>query len=289
MSYSMDGNEGQECFRATQIDEGYDEYRAKSNSSDKGKADSQHARADRSLLDPSLNARGIADPVIIHPGQSQSRYKASQFNVNAPKFEPRNFRASGAFSFLGNQQAHKATESESLSLSNSDVAVQIPNGASQPSKWNVAAPEFMPKVPVTATIPSREFSFSALRPSLRPDARAFEPNDSRNVSNRGSASEQNVVQPAKKIFGDINFSEVIKPPKSRAVLITRANKESESHLKSDENLDGQEDESGRITQADGRQKRVRYVDQDIHFNILDSSLGRRNWLKVGKGLLPSLC
>lgn len=290
VSYSMDGNEGQECFKATQVDEDLDENRAKSNSSNERRGDPLRARADRSLLDPSLSARGVADPVTNHSGQSQSRYssKASQFNVNAPKFEPRKNRTSGTFSFLDNKQTHKATENQSLGLSNSDVTVQVPNGAYQPSKWNVAAPEFMPKFPVRATIPSREFSFSALRPSLRPDAPAFEPSDSRNASTREPTSEQNAVEPAKKIFGDIIFSDVIKPPKSKTVLITKANKESQSQSKFDENLEGQEDESGRITQADGRQKRVRYVDWNIHLKIRDSSLRRKTWLKTGKGLLHSL-
>lgn len=290
VSYSMDGNEGQECFKATQVDEDFDENRAESDSSNEGRVDPLRARADRCLLDPSLSAREVVDPVTNHPGQSQRRYssKASQLNVNAPKFEPRKNITSGTFSFLGNKQAHKATEKESLSLSNSDVTVQVPNGASQPSKWNVAAPEFMPNFPVRATIPSREFSFSALRPSLRPDAPAFEPSDSRIVSTREPTSEQNVVEPAKKIFGDINFSDVIKSPKAKAVLITKANKEPESQSKFDENLEGQEDESGRITQADGRQKRVRYVEWNINLNIRDSSLRRKTWLKAGKGLLHSL-
>lgn len=290
VSYSMDGNERQECFKATQVDKDYDAYRTKTNSSNEGRGDPQRARADRSLLDPSLSAKGVADPVTTHPGQSQSRYssKASRFNVNAPKFEPRKNRTSGTFSFLGNKQAHKATVNESLSLSNSDAAVQVPNGASQPSKLNVAAPEFMPQFSVRATIPSREFNFSALRPSLRPDAPAFEPSDSRNASSREPNSEQNAVQPAKKIFGDINFSNVTKPPKSKAVLITRASKEPESQSKFDENLEGQEDESGRITQADGRQKRIRYVDWNIHLNIRDSSLRRETWLKVRTELLHSL-
>ena len=266
MSYSMDGIEKQEDSKATQIDEGYDEYQAKSTSSSVGGAGPQHARANLSLVDPSLSARRIADPKTSHPGQPQRRYssKASRFNVNAPKFEPRRLKNSGVFSFLGDKQAHKVTGGESLSLPSSDPARQAPNGVSQASKWNFAAPEFMPKDPVTATVPSREFSFSALRPVLRPDAPAFEPCDSRNRSGHGPASEHNVVHPTKKIFGDVNFSEAIKSLKSKAVPITKPpNKESESKSRSDENQDGQEDESGRMTQADGRQKRMRYVNPNI--------------------------
>ena len=290
LSCSMDGNEGQISSKSTQIKETYDGFEAKNTSSNDGRASFQHTRADRSLLDLSLSARGITEPESNHPGRSQSRYPstASQFDVNATKFEPENSRSSGVFSFLGNKQADKVNESESPSLSTYGVAVRLPNGASQPNKWNVAAPEFMPKVPVT-TIPSREFSFSALRPSLRPDAPTFEPRVSKSASSHGLIREQHANQPVKKIFGDINFSEFIKPPKSKAVPITRPSKELESKLETDERIDGQEDETGRITQADGRQKRLRYVESAVHLNVRNFSLSRKNLLRVGKEPLCSLC
>ena len=290
LSCSMDGNEGQISSESTQIEEAYDEFEAKNTSSNDGRASLQHTRANRSLMDLSPSARGITEPESNHPGQSQSRYPstAPQFDSNATKFEPEKSRSSGVFSFLGNKQADKVNESESPSLSTYGVAVQLPNGVSQSNKWNVAAPEFMPKVPVT-TIPSREFSFSALRPSLRPDAPTFEPRVSKSAFAHGLTCEQNANQPVKKIFGDINFSEFIKPPKSKAVPITRPSKGLESKLETDERIDGQEDETGRITQADGRQKRVRYVESDVHLNVRNSSLSRKNLLRVEKEPLCSLC
>ena len=251
MPYSLDGNEEQKCCEITQIDEGHDEHQAEHNSSNDGRASPQRGRT-------------------LH------------LNANAPKFEPGNFRNPGAFSFLGNNKAHKLAESESLKLPNPDGTAQAPNRASQPSKWNVAAPEFMPKALVTPTIPSREFSFSALRPSLRPDAPAFEPSDSRSGNISQSTSEHNSVQPAKKIFSDIHFSGVIKPPKSKAIPVIQPTKKMNSQLRSDENLDGQEDESGRITQVDGRQKRMRYVSWNAYVRILDSSLSCKNALKAGE-------
>ena len=273
----VDGNEGQGCRKATQLDEGYHEQQAENFSSKDGAASPQHARANGPLLDPVPNTTEVADRVTSQPGQSQSTYssKGSQLNVNAPKFEPGRLRNIGASSFLGDKQAHKLAESESLNLSYPNVRVQAPNEESRPSKWNVAAPEFMPKALVTATFPSQEFSFSALQPSLRPDAPAFEPSDSRSASSHQTNGDQHAVQPIKKIFGDINFSEVIKPPKSKAIPVIQPTKESNIQSRSDENLDGQEDETGRITQADGRQKRVRYVGWDIHSILGKHSLKAR--------------
>lgn len=281
----MDGNEGQGCRKATQLDEGQHEDKVENFSSNDEAASLQHARKNGPLLDPLPNIRGVADRVTSQPGQSQSTYsaKGSQLNVNAPKFEPRKLKNIGASSFLGDEQAHKLAGSESLNLSNPNVRVQAPNEESWPSKWNVAAPEFMPKTLVTATVPSREFSFSALRPSLRPDAPAFEPSDSRSASGHQANGEQHAVQRRKKIFGDINFSEVVKPQKPKAIAVIQPTKESNSPSRYHENLDGQEDETGRITQADGRQKRVRYVGWDIHL-----ILGKRS-LKAGKELLSPLC
>ena len=281
----VDGDEGQGCRKATQLDEGLHEHQAEKFSSNNGLGSPRHARANGPLVDPVPNTSGVADRMASQPGQSQSTYssKGSQLNVNAPKFEPGKLKNIVASSFLGDKQPHKVAESESLNLSYPNVRVQAPNEESRPGKWNVAAPEFMPKALVTATVPSQEFSFSALRPSLRPDAPAFEPSDSRSASGHQANGEKHAVQPIKKIFGDINFSEVIKPPKSKAIPVIQPTKEFNSQSKSDENLDGQEDETGRITQADGRQKRVRYVGWDIHL-----ILGKHS-LKAGKELLRSPC
>ena len=281
----VDENEGQGSQKATQLDEGHHEHQAEKSSSNDGAASPQYAKTNGPLLKSLPNSRGVADRLTSQPGQSQSTYssKGSQLNVNAPKFEPGKFKNIGASSFSGDEQAHKLAESEPLNLSYPKLRVQAPNEESRPSKWNVAAPEFMPKALVTATVPSQEFSFSALRPSLRPDAPAFEPSDSRSASGHQTNVEQYVVQPTKKIFGDVNFSEVTKPQKSKAIPVILPTKGSNSQSRSDQNLDGQEDETGRITQADGRQKRVRYVGYDNHL-----ILGKYS-LKAGKELLRSLC
>ena len=263
--YSMiSGSEGRDDVKAAQIDEAYGDSQSMKASDIDERAASQNAGTNGSTVDAGPNVGGVADHDTGHAGQLQSRYssKVSQLNVNAPKFEPGKLESPSVFSFFGNQQAHRLVENESLSLPSSGVAVKAPNGASQPSKWNVAAPAFTPKAPVMATVPSRVFSFSASRPSLRPDAPAFRPGGS-SIASGSSTSEQNIVQPTKKIFSDVNISNIIKPPKSKAVPITKPDKVSESKSPSDENIDGQEDESGRITQADGRQKRMRYVNFDL--------------------------
>ena len=269
-SYPMCENEEREGSKGAQIDEGDDKTQAKTVLGVVGGVAPQNAGADRSALDASLSAEGTPDHEANIPGQSQSRHpsKSSQLNVNAAKFEPRTLQNSGIFSFLGNQQAHKVTESEIGSFLSSDEAMQAPNGACLAGKWNVAAPAFMPK----ATIPSREFSFSALRPSLRPDAPSFKPSDSGNAPGPESASEHNAAQPVKKIFGDVAFPGVTKPSKSKAIPITKPNEASKGKEQLDGDMDGQEDESGRITQADGRQKRMRYVDLKTALEILHFSL-----------------
>lgn len=281
VSYSMSENEGREDSKAAQDDEVYDPYLVKITPNNVGRAALQNAA---SALDAGLGVRAIADQETDQPGRSQSRYssKASQLNVNAPRFEPRLFSNSGVFSFLGNQQAHKAIETEPLSLSRSEGTIQASNGASQSSKWNVAAPAFMPKAPVVANTPSREFSFSALRPSLRPDAPAFKPSDSGNAFGPKSTTEQNAIQPVNRIFGDIKFPEVIKLSRSKAIPITKPSEESETKEKSDREMDGQEDESGRITQADGRQKRLRReLNDGDQVPLFASSERKYSWMDQG--------
>ena len=263
--YSMSSSsEGRYGAKAAQFDETYGDYQCQTTSKVDEIAASQDARTNQSTVDAGPNLGGVTDHDLSHAGQLQSRCssKVSQLNVNAPRFEPGTLESSRVFSFFGNRQAHKLVENESLGLPSSGMAVKDPNGLSQPSKWNVAAPAFTPKASVTATIPSRVFSFSASRPSLRPDAPAFRPSGS--IIGAGKPTrEQNIDLPTNKIFGDVDFSNIIEHPKPKPVPSTKPDKESESKSPADENMDGQEDESGRITQADGRQKRMRYVGFDI--------------------------
>ena len=290
VSYSMHNNEEREESRTTQNETVYDENQAKDASNDPGRAAPQNARANGSVLDASPSVGEFLSHETNHPGQCPSKDspRASQLNVNAPNFEPGSLESPGIFSFLGNRQAHKAIETDPLSLPSYDRVIEGRDRPSQPGKWNVAAPEFTPKASVTATVPSREFSFSALRPSFRPDAPTFKPSDSGCASGPEPAGEKNVDQPV-KIFGDISFSEVIRPPKSKAIPITKPNKVSESKDKFGGDMDGQEDESGRITQADGRQKRMRYVGSETSLHIRVFNLSHATCFADGKrAVTPSM-
>ena len=288
MSHSIDENDVREDVNAAQDDEGNDEYEARNNQNNVGTAASYNAGTKVSVLETTLDARKISDHETILPGQCRTGYssKISQWNVNAPKFEPRVLKDSSVFSFLGSQQAQKGTENKRFELPRSRGAAQARSEPSQPSKWNVAAPEFRPNPSVMTTTPSREFSFSALRPSFRADAPTFQPGASRNASGFETTNEQNVGRPINKIFGDINFSDFDKPSKSKALPITQPNRVLVSYEKSDVDMDGQEDESGRITQAEGRQKRMRYVLLKVYLSILKLSRSPKAYLGGGKAVLP---
>ena len=289
MSHSIDKNNVREELNAAQDDDGNDEYEARNFQNNVGTAASHNAGTKASVLETTLDTSKIPDHEINLPGQCRTGYssKNSQWNVNAPKFEPRFLKDSGVFSFLGSQQAHKGVEKERFELPRSRGAAQARGVASQPSKWNVAAPEFRPNPSVMATTPSREFSFSALRPSFRADAPTFQPGASGNASGFETTNEQNVGRPIKKIFGDINFSDFNKPSKSKALPITQPNRVTVSHEK-DVDMDGQEDESGRITQAEGRQKRMRYVLLKVYLSTLNSCPSPKAYLGGGKTILPWL-
>ena len=290
VSHSMDENDVREDLNATQDDDGNDEYEARTIQNNVGTAASHNARTKASVLEMTLDTRKIPDHETILPGQCRTGYssKISQWNVNAPKFEPRVLKDSSVFSFLGSQQAQKGVENKRFEIPRSRGAAQARSEPSQPSKWNVAAPEFRPNPSVMATTPSREFSFSALRPSFRADAPTFQPGASGNASGFESTNEQNVGRPIKKIFGDINFSDFNKPSKSKALPITQPNRVLVSHEKPDVDMDGQEDESGRITQAEGRQKRMRYVLLKGYLSILKLSPSPKAYLVGGKAVLPWL-
>ena len=188
-----------------------------------------------------------------------SKASGSKLNVNAPVFqcEPKKPIDSEIFSFLGSQSVSKSHEDDADLVAGSSTQVSEPRNPN--TKLNISAPEFTPGAIVsTSTAPSREFSFSASIPSFRPDAPAFRPCGPQNTSNAQSSDMEKHVDGSKKIFGEINFPEVIRPAKnSKAIPIVKPDRNSDHLGKSAQESDGQEDESGRITQADGRQKRMR--------------------------------
>lgn len=214
----------------------------------------------------------------IHSSKS-SKASNSKLNVNASefKFEPKKSTGPGVFSSLGNQQPPKVTEDDGApAIPNLVHSRNTSNGPPQASKLNVAAPAFTPRAAAKSSVPPREFSFAAsgsaskpgvpirefsfssLLPLFNPDAPTFKPIDSGAAASSDTSNKGSPVEAVKKIFGDIKFHEVIKPAKkSKAVPIIKPDEYSEGFEQTFSETDGQEDESGRITQADGRRKRMR--------------------------------
>ncbi|KAG7004347.1 hypothetical protein G7Y79_00026g059310 [Physcia stellaris] len=194
------------------------------------------------------------DVVLKHQPSHRSKPSMSGLNANALEFKPKE-PAPGVFAFLGNQASN---EDEST------TSVHPRQNGSEPSNdgFNVEAPVFVPGgIPRRAMyIPSREFSFSSSGPAFKPNAPAFTPSD---PGPNAEGSQQNASaldSNTKKIFGNIDYSEIIKPArKSKAIPIVKPEAfQSDSAA----DADGQEDESGRITQPEGRQKRLRRYEDD---------------------------
>lgn len=189
------------------------------------------------------------DHIIPH---HSSKSSISKLNVNAREFEPKKPFSSEVFSFQGSQSASSSLAID-VALTSSSSSKHTSRESNASSSLNVAAPPFKPTNAPEPLVPSREFSFSSRIPA-KPEASNF--SESTGVSNviNSSATQPERINP-NRIFSNVNNSEIIKPTKkSRAVPIMRPNNILEN---SEHDIDGQEDESGRITQPDGRQKRMR--------------------------------
>ncbi|KAH7114300.1 hypothetical protein B0J11DRAFT_445369 [Dendryphion nanum] len=116
-------------------------------------------------------------------------------------------------------------------------------------------PAFKPLEVNTAAMPSSGFDFSSRGLSFKPDAPAFNPGGI-NIEAAPSAP----ANFTSKIFGDVNISasDIVKPAKrSKAVPIIRPDATRQKTPEEEDEPEDQEDEDGRITQADGREKRAR--------------------------------
>jgi len=208
----------------------------------------------------------------------------SKLNVKAPEFvyEPEKLLEPSIFSFTGNQLPPESTE-DNIALTMTDHSKPNTIGPPQATKLNVAAPEFTPRaIARKPPVPSREFSFSASMPAFRQDAPAFKPSDSKIVFSGSESDKEDPVETVKRIFGEIKFTEAIKPPKeSKAIPIIKPDESSDGLEKDLPQSDGQEDESGRITQADGRQKRMRRGLDDSDQIPLFASPNQTPWTNNG--------
>ena len=213
--------------------------------------------------------------------------QTSKLNATAPEFK---FGGKGAYisarseAPLNNQSRHLEDSVPTSKLSRDTVITVPPSDNSQITKLNVAAPEFTPgAVSRIPSIPVRAFSFSASMPSLKPDAPSFEPKNPDKATIDDGTNEVNPVEIVKKIFGEVRFPEVVKPAKeSKAIPIVKPEDGShgleDSAAERDDQEDGQEDESGRITQANGRQKRMRRAVDDGDQVPLFASPNQTPWM-----------
>ncbi|KAL9040133.1 MAG: hypothetical protein Q9214_004605, partial [Letrouitia sp. 1 TL-2023] len=163
----------------------------------------------------------------IKPAASSLNAEAAEF-----AFKPQNPAVTAeVFAFLGNTQSKPAKS----------------------TKMRPTAPDFTPISVSNFTKQLQEFSFSSNGPSFK-----F-PRDSKpdELATRG----QSLTEKPEKIFHNINASDFIQPTKkSRAIPIVRPDIDHEAPEVASE---VQEDELGRITQAEGRQKRLRRnIDQN---------------------------
>ena len=226
-------------------------------------------------------------PIVTTQSETKHGAKSSissKLNVNAPEFrlEPKSPFNPGIFDFLPNQQPTTAFSSGTVTQPGNLAHMRKTSLARAPPRLNAAAPAFTPgsvilpksnapsrvfsfgslpsssaQIEPKPNAPTKEFSFSSKPPAFNPDAPTFKPSES---------SQENSVNQVKKIFGNVSFSDASKPvKKSKALPIIDPEMESDSNVDSD----GPEDESGRITQSDARQKRMRrdqtYGDQVPQF------------------------
>ena len=185
----------------------------------------------------------------------------SKLNVNAQEFvyNPHKIPPPSMFAFLGNSPT-TAVSMDSSAHHGSGSHVRDPSiDSTVHSSLNVAAPAFTPGAPPKMFIPSRQFSFSSSGPSLKPDAPSFKPNGVYPIS-KDVDGKSNPNKFSQGIFENIRFGDALKPTKeSKAIPIVKPSERSRGNYRDSE---GEEDESGRITQAEGRQKRIRRTDDD---------------------------
>lgn len=204
----------------------------------------------------SAMADSKSDAVLASSGQdalSQAPFKghkttASRFNVAAPAFE---FNPSASFKSTAPAFTFGSPHAGPGSTSSADK--QQANGHSRKhssGSLNVAAPTFQPSTVSNAT-PTRDFNFSSSGPSFKPDVPAFNP---------PVAASKTIIDQLPSIFGKVDLADIVKPSKkSKAVAIVRPE---ETVDKVGNNESEVEDEDGRITQSDERQKRMRFGGAD---------------------------
>ncbi|KAL8826978.1 MAG: hypothetical protein Q9191_003465 [Dirinaria sp. TL-2023a] len=194
------------------------------------------------------------------PSEDVTKASESKLDATAPVFEiqPNNRSNPGVFAFQGNRQVFAELPNSKTNVPGNTR--NIKDAPAVHTGLNVAAQPFVPASLQSRGGPSREFSFSSSGPTFRSDPLKFGHKEAGYYSSEKQMPPQPPDGDTNKIFVSIDFSEVIKPTKrSKAIPII---KPKVGEGESPEEADGQEDESGRITQPEGRQKRMRHHDDD---------------------------
>ena len=210
---------------------------------------------------------GLSDFGIVGEPKSRSGHQSkpsiTKLDATAPIFEyqPRRPSATNVFAFQGGRPGSPAPPASGNTIDT--PATGNTSQSIEHSRFNVDAPAFVPLNLQKRGAPSREFSFSSAGPAFKPNAPVYKSNGSDLAVSAQTASPGDAKGSVPRIFGNIDFSEIIKPAKkSKAIPIIKPSESENESGSSSEDPDGQEDESGRITQPEGRQKRVRRNDDD---------------------------
>lgn len=236
---------------------------------DAGKASGQHSQAasiSNSWKDGRLAFEKSGQATHSKHG---SRSSLSKLNVEAKefKFNPAaTFNPGGFSSTQGKiEPAAPVNGAPSLNVAapafKPDAPVFKPTApvfTPQAPTFKPGAPAFTPlasvptapAAPAAPVVPTSGFTFAAQASAFKPDVSPFNPSNTAVPATTPSAP---------KIFGDVNISEsdIIKPAKrSKALPIVRPDK---SPARASET---KEDEDGRVTQSDVREKRARHGRDD---------------------------
>ncbi|KAF2018880.1 hypothetical protein BU24DRAFT_342278 [Aaosphaeria arxii CBS 175.79] len=241
-------------------------------------ASTQHSKA------PSQVSNSWKDPKFAFgkPGSAMhskhtSQSSVSKFNVEAKefKFNPSasfnptasfspSVSSNFSFSPALNSTGFDASQSNRTSLDGmSGFNVTAPSFKPDAPAFKPDAPAFKPDVPAFKpdptlsgnAMPSSGFNFASKGPSFKPDAPVFNPGSS---SFQPALPNSPPTVISSKIFGNVSISanDIIKPAKrSKAVPIIRPDTTRQKTPEVEEEV--HEDEAGRITNADGREKRAR--------------------------------
>ena len=191
-----------------------------------------------------------------HGQQHASKKSVSVLNVDAKEFNPRGGMAFNPGVFAGSSFSFQPQPHTKPFVPRSFGAINhsTPSSVTSPgnSSFNPAAAAFSPTGfgGFNISTAPKEFSFNAQGPVFKPTAPIFTPSSSC-FSDKSIGSSVN----SGSIFGNINFSDIVKPSKkSKAVAIVAPKQVSPV------SQEDKEDDDGRIVQDDARFKRARRRD-----------------------------